>query len=335
VQNVIASVWRGEQMESSHLGHVAVVDASGTLLYSYGNPHRPTFARSTWKPLQAIPVVETGAADRLGFDASNLAICCGSHNGEQNQCDCALKILDKVGLTEAELHCGPDKPYLDEDYQKLILAHKRLSPIYSNCSGKHAGMLATAVHQQEDVSTYTHLTHPVQQRILRVISEMTDVPAEQIYVGIDGCSAPTHQVPLANLALSYARLAQPDGLPAPRRAAIERIVAAMLKHPEMVGGHQRYTTHLMKAYAGRLIGKDGAEGVFCIGDLQHGLGIAIKIEDGNKNVIQAVVNAILRQLGFDLGGPFEQLQDYTEPPIENKAKQVVGQIRTDFQLQKH
>jgi L-asparaginase II len=331
--NVVANAYRGEQMESSHLGHIAVVDHHGTLLFSYGDPHRPTFARSSMKPLQAIPVVETGAADRYQLEPADLSLCCASHSGEPRHRNRAMAMLTKAGQAESCLQCGTHVPRHEESYKELILAGKSLTPIYSNCSGKHAGMIATATHMGEDVATYLLPEHPVQQRILDVVEDLTGYPKEKIELGIDGCGVPVHRLPLANYAWAFAKLAKPEAISNPvRREAAKRVVDGMVAHPEMVGGENRYCTDLMTAFKGRIMGKVGAESVYCLGDRERGIGVAIKIEDGGPRAINPVVNEVLRQLGIGLDGALEELREYTNPPITNMSGAVVGRIETPFKL---
>lgn len=333
--NRIANVYRANLVESTHMGHVAVVDASGNLLYSYGDPSRITYARSSMKPLQAIPVVETGTADRFQFDQADLALCCASHSGEERHRTRAASILNRANCQENILQCGTHVPRDEASYRKLILEGRELTPLYSNCSGKHSGMVATAVHMGEDLSTYHHFHHPHQQRILEVISDLTSYPKEEIQIGMDGCGVPVHGLPLQNLAWAYAKMTQPDRVENPaRRAAISRITKAMMAAPEMVGGNNRYCTDLMTAFSGTLFGKAGAEAVYCIGDLTRGLGIAIKIEDGSPRAVYAVMNEVLRQLEIGTDGPLDQLATYTNPSLMSMGGQVVGEIRTEFILKK-
>ncbi|WP_019121578.1 asparaginase [Brevibacillus massiliensis] len=332
--NVIAKAYRGGVVESTHLGHVAVVDGSGTLLYQYGDPFRLTYARSSMKPIQTIPVIETGAADRFGFEPADISLCCASHSGEPRHRSRAMKMLNAAGQPESVLRCGTHVPRDEESYKQLIRDGKELTPIFSNCSGKHAGMVATAVHMGEDPTDYNLPEHPVQQRILDAVADIVCYPKEKIHMGIDGCGVPVHRLPLANYAWGYARLARPETITSPiRQAAVRRITDAMTAHPEMVGGKERYCTDLMSAFAGRVIGKAGAEAVYCLGDRERGLGIAVKIEDGGARAVYAVVNEVLRQLGIGTDGPLDKLQAYTNPEVKNMSGIVVGRIETDFTLQ--
>ncbi|HEU4965454.1 MAG TPA: asparaginase [Bacilli bacterium] len=335
MDNVVVNAYRGGVVESSHRGHVAVVDADGRLLYSYGDPQRLTYARSSMKPIQTIPVVETGTADTYGFDQADLSLCCASHSGEGRHRERAMAMLERCGQAEEVLQCGTHVPRDEESYKQLIREGRELTPIYSNCSGKHAGMVATAVHMGEDPTTYHLPEHPVQQRILEAVSDVMKVPADEIHTGIDGCGVPVHRLPLYNIAWGFARLARPETLGNPtRQAAVERITDAMIAAPEMVGGNNRYCTDLMREFQGRLFGKAGAEAVYCIGDRQTGLGIVVKVEDGNPRAVYAAMNEVLRQLGIGTDGPLERLSEYTAPDILNMSNAVVGQLQAEFELVK-
>ncbi|MCZ8515234.1 asparaginase [Paenibacillus filicis] len=332
---VAVNVYRGDAVESSHQGHIAVVDVKGRLLYAYGDPYRLTFARSAMKPFQAIPVVETGTADRFHFEPADLSLCCASHSGEERHRSRALSILNRAGLGEETLVCGTHVPRDSDSYKQLIREGRELTPIYSNCSGKHAGMVATASHMGEQVETYHLLDHPVQQRIMDAVADMTCYPQENIYTGVDGCGVPVHRIPLANMAWGYARLASPGCMDNPlRQQAVRRIAEAMVAFPEMVGGNERYCTDLMRAFKGRIIGKSGAEGVYCIGDRDLGWGIALKIEDGGARAAYAVMSEVLRQLGIGNGGPLDDLKPYANPVIRTMRGEMAGRIQAEFVLDK-
>jgi L-asparaginase II len=352
-------VYRGEYLESAHQVHVAVVDHEGNLLYACGDPDRPTFARSAMKPLQAVPVIETGAADAFGFGPEHVALCCASHSGEPLQRERVLAMLGAAGLTEEYLQCGTHVPRHTESYHELVRAGKPLTPVYCNCSGKHAGMLVTAVHMNEDPRTYDKPEHPVQQRILDAISRYCDVPAERIETATDGCGVPVHRLPLRAIALGYARLAAWSGAgraaayedaavgenadrfgnpPGSRSAAVKgraarAITSAMTAHPDMVAGRNRLDTDLMRAFRGRLFSKSGAEAVQCFGDLERGIGIAVKIEDGGSRALDAASMRVLELLGIGDARIYAQLDAYRHPKIENMRGEQVGRIEAVFELQ--
>ncbi|PUB10741.1 asparaginase [Paenisporosarcina sp. OV554] len=330
---VLVKVFRGELVESLHRGHIAVVNANGELLYSVGNQEEVIYARSSMKPLQAIPIVETGAAEYFNFDNADLSLTCASHNGEDQHTVRVQSILGRADLAISDLQCGTHNPRWEETYETLIKTGGQVTPVYNNCSGKHSGMLATAKHMNESTNDYYKLDHPVQKRILEAISDLTEVPKNEIKIGIDGCGVPVHGIPLTNLALGFAKMADPRLLPIKRQEAINKITTAMVTAPEMVGGTDRFCTDFMRILGGRMFGKAGAEGVYCIGDKETGIGIAIKIEDGNGRATSTVAVDVLSQLGFLSEIQKEQLSSYHYPKMKNARKEVIGELRPDFTLE--
>jgi L-asparaginase II len=328
-------VYRGEYLESTHDVHIAVVNNEGKLLYSYGNPKRLTFPRSSMKPFQAVPLVETGAADYFHYSPAELSLSCASHSGEQIHREAVLHILGKIGLDENALQCGTHIPRDLESYKRLLRDGKDLTPVFSNCSGKHSGMLATAVYMKEDVFTYREIQHPLQQRILEGIEDVCNISKEEIQMSVDGCGVPVHQLPLSHAALGFARLAKANGALTPTRASsLERIRNAMIQHPDMVGGTDRFDTDLMKIYNGRVVAKAGAEAVQCIGLVEEGVGIAIKVEDGGARATSVAAMEVLKQLGFGDAKIFEVLKDYVIAPVLNARNDRIGVIKAGFLLEK-
>jgi L-asparaginase II len=328
----LVDVIRGNLVESEHWGHIAVVNSNGDVLYSNGNPNRVTFARSSMKPLQAIPIVETGAASAYQLDPADLSLACASHNGENQHTDRVKTILSKLDLTPSNLKCGTHPPRWQETYEELMKSGTEITAEYNNCSGKHSGMLATAIHMGESVEDYYKTDHPVQQRIMEVISDLAEVPVDEIEIGIDGCGVPVHGIPLKNLALSFAKMANPSSQPEKRRLAIEQVTSAMIAAPEMVGGTNRFCSDFMRIEEGRMFGKAGAEGVYCIGDLVTGLGIAIKIEDGAGRATSPVAVEVLEQLGILTVKQKGLLHDYHYPKLKNCRDEVIGELRPVFKL---
>ncbi|MDF0726534.1 asparaginase [Cytobacillus sp. S13-E01] len=328
----LVNVVRGNHIESIHKGHIAVVDAKGTLLYGVGNPNAKVYARSSMKPIQAIPVVETGAADYYEFSAADLSLCCASHNGEVMHTDRVLSILKRVELADTALQCGTHIPRWQDTYKQLILAGQEVTPLYNNCSGKHTGMLATAKYMNEPIETYYALNHPVQQRILKSVSEICEFPSDEIEIGIDGCGVPVHGLPLQSLAYGYARMASSEKLGETRGKAVKRITNAMTSAPEMVGGTNRFCTDFMKVGKGRFFAKAGAEAVYCIGDNETGIGVAIKIEDGNGRAMYPVAVEVLHQLKLIDQVQTKELMDYYHPKLRNARNEVIGELVANFRL---
>lgn len=328
-------VTRSGYMESTHTFHAAVVDQYGKLVYYYGNPKRPTFARSSMKPFQAVSIIETGAAAKFNYGPEELAISCASHSGESIHRQTVLNILERIGLPEESLQCGMHPPKNDEDYRNLIRSGQDLSPVFSNCSGKHSGMLATAVHLDEAPETYREVSHPVQQRILKAISELCDTPLEEIEMGVDGCGAPVHRLPLEKVAFGYAQLAAGQSERHPEHdQALKQLRNAMIAHPHLVGGEARFDTDVMTLFSGNVVAKAGAEGVQCFGIVDKGIGIAIKIEDGNPRPLSAIALKIMEDLGVVPKEISETdlYKEYRIPPVLNMRKERIGNIEVSFTL---
>lgn len=330
-------VYRGEYLESTHEFHAAVVDQHGRLLYSYGDPERLTFARSSMKPFQAIPLIETGAAEHFKYEPKEISISCASHSGEDFHRNTVQGILNKINLGVDDLQCGMHPPKQDEDYRALIRSGEDLTPLYSNCSGKHSGMLATAVHMNEDTSLYRELDHPVQQRILKAISDICDTPVEEIATSVDGCGVPVHRLPLEKTSYGYAQLAAGQADKHPEHSeTLKTIRDSMMARPEMVGGTDRFDTDIMKLFPGKIVSKGGAEGVQCVGLVDEGIGITVKCEDGNPRALSAVTLKIMEDLGFVKEVADQELYDkYRHPGVLNMRKDRIGRIDVDFELEKH
>jgi len=330
----LVDVCRGGRVESSHYGHIAVVNSYGELLYSLGDPNRLTYARSSAKPLQTIPVFETGAADSYELSGADISLCCASHSGEAQHTDRVLAILKRAGIEDSCLKCGTHIPHAHDTYKNLIASGKELTSLYSNCSGKHTGMLVTAKHMGESLEDYYQPSHPVQQRILKVISEVADYPIERIELGTDGCGVPVHALPLERWAYAFARLTRPDSLGEKRAKIVNRITTAMMEFPEMVGGTGRFCTDFMKVANPRLFGKAGAEAVYLIGDKETGVGIAIKIEDGNGRATYPAAVETLRQLGFLDEDQLNNLKQHYHPVLKNARQEEIGELVPSFRLHK-
>jgi L-asparaginase II len=333
--NKLIDIYRGKLVESSHNGHIAVVDSSGNLLYSYGDPYRITYARSAIKPIQAIPVVESNAVDKFNIEDREVSLMCSSHNSEEFHAECTREILNKADISLDKLQCGTHIPLSINAYKDLILKGKELTSEYSNCSGKHCGMLITAKHMNEDIDTYLDINHPVQQRILETLSKVCDYNIDEIIIGVDGCGAPVHALPLEKLAHGFARLSKPELLGEERRVAVQRITSSMTTYPEMVAGTNRFCTDFMKVCGDRMFGKLGAEGVYLVGIKEKGIGVAIKIEDGDVSVMYPVVLEVLRQLELITIEELQKLIKYYNPKILNARKEEVGEILPNFKLKEY
>jgi L-asparaginase II len=337
----LVEVWRGPIVESRHRGHLTAVDGEGAAIAELGLPETVTYVRSSGKPFQAIPVIVSGAADRFGFTEQEIAIACGSHSGEPIHVETVRSMLRKIGLDESALKCGVHEPFSAEVARELTRNQKAPSVLQNNCSGKHAAMLALARHVGAPTENYDDWRHPVQQAIAKTVADFSDVPLEQIAVGVDGCGVPVFGIPVRAMALLYARLVwPPESFDPVTRNACKRIVKAMIDFPEMVGGTKdRLDTELIKAGKGRLISKIGAEGVYTVGVLPcaewpSGLGLALKIEDGDDHRARppAVIDA-LRQLNVLATDELTALASYAPTVIKNRRGERVGEARAAFTLE--
>jgi L-asparaginase II len=318
-------VRRGERVESEHRVACAVVDAGGRVLGSVGDVERPVFPRSAVKPLQALVLVESGAADRFSVSERELALACASHGGEPEHVDVVQAWLARLGLDDAVLECGAHPPSHAPSAARLIAAGQPPERVHNNCSGKHAGMITVARHLDAPVPGYSRADHPVQQLVadvLRAMTGMSELPAP----AIDGCGLPTWPLPLARLATAMARLGRPpSALPAARTAACVRVRAAMTAHPHLVAGTGRLCSELMAA-APEILAKTGAEGVYAACLPARGLGLALKVEDGAGRAAEVALLATLRALGA-LGPEAETaLAERARPQLRNHGGLVVGRI---------
>ncbi len=336
----LVEVRRGSITESRHRGHVVAIEPDGNIVAALGAPYNVTFLRSSAKPLQALPLLTSGAAERFGFTDEEVALACASHNGEPIHTRVAASMLEKMGLGPEALRCGVHEPFSPEA-TGVLRAHNELpNVLHNNCSGKHAGMLAVALQLGAPIENYEAPENPVQIAIARAVAQFTDVPLEDMAVGVDGCAAPIFGVSVRAMALAYARLVSaPAGFDKATREACERIVRVMTSHPELIGGtSERLDTEIMRAAPGRIVSKVGAEGVYTAGirpceRWPNGLGLALKIEDGDdKRARPTVVIESLRQLGVLHDESLEAVSRYAFFPVQNHRKDVVGEIRASFEL---
>jgi L-asparaginase II len=293
---VLVEVTRGALVESRHAGAVAIADAAGKLALALGDVERPIFPRSAVKALQAILLVESGAADAFGLGEAELAVACASHSGDRVHVEAVRSLLGRAGLDESYLACGAHWPVSEEAFGDLVRRRARPLSIHNNCSGKHAGMLAACVHLGLDPRGYERRDHPVQVAIARIISETCGIALSRDAAAIDGCSVPAFALPLASLAQGFARLGGGALLAAPRARATSRLVQACFARPDLVAGEGRFDTIAMRALAPSVFVKGGAEGVHCAALPGLGLGIALKVDDGAKRGAERALAEILASL---------------------------------------
>lgn len=326
MSTTLVKVLRGNQTESIHRGHVVVVDTKGTILYQVGDPEFSICLRSCAKPLQAFPIITTGAADRFNVTPAELAVMSGSLNGQDFQVQAIISILNKIGLDESHLQCGVHRPSHRATATTLEQAGKKPTPLHNNCAGKHSAMLTLCVHHGWPLDNYINREHPVQQLIVKTVASLTEVPTEQIGIGIDGCGVPVFFLPLKNLARSYAKLTSTSN------KAITRLMEATLSHPEMIAGDERLCTDIMRALGKKVFAKTGAEGGYALSLMEKGWGVAIKIEDGNNRALEPVIIETLKQLNILTKEEEDKLKSYHHPFMKNHRKEIVGTIETQFRL---
>lgn len=331
----LANVIRGETIESVHTGHICIIDGDGNVIAAFGDPFAIAFVRSAAKAFQFIPCITSGAADEFGFNDEDVALAVASHSGEPRHVEIAERMLRKPGFSEGDLKCGAHLPFNEAEANRMIAAGERPTQLHNNCSGKHAAMLAFAKHIGADPATYDSPENRIQKRILRCVAELAEVPDDSIATGVDGCAAPNFALPVAAMAKSFVNLIRPQKFHASIQSACRRVVDSMIAYPELIGGSDRLDTLLMQAAPGRLISKVGAEGIWLCavqpGDRwPSGLGIALKIADGNDHRARPVVAIdLLRQLGvlaeYDLA-------ELSPMPITNRRGEMVGRVQPVIKL---
>jgi L-asparaginase II len=321
---ILVEVARADIVESRHRGAIAVADAGGNLLFSLGDVARPIFPRSAIKVLQAIPLVESGAADALGLGDAELAVACASHSGDKVHLESVRAIIAKVGLDEDMLACGAHWPLGERASRDLMLAGMRPQPIHNNCSGKHAGMLAACLQSGLDPIGYERHDHPLQQAIKRIVAEVCGADLGSAEMGIDGCSVPTFALPLQSLATGFARIGSGKGLPRERTEAVRRLTRACFAKPVLMAGEGRFDTLVLGGLVNKAFSKGGAEGVHVAALPELEIGIALKIDDGAKRGTELVMAHLLAQL---LPGADRVLAAYLKGDISTWRGRTVGSLR--------
>ncbi|MGH6872663.1 MAG: asparaginase [Rhizomicrobium sp.] len=324
---ILVEITRGELVESVHRGAFAIADAGGRILHSAGDIETPVYPRSSLKPVQALPLVESGAADAFGLGTEELALACASHSGEPMHTDRVAAWLARIGCTAEDLACGAHPSRYEPVIERMIRSGEKPSRLFNNCSGKHSGFLSVARHWDVATEGYERHDHPVQQAVEQALKDLTGL--QTLPWGVDGCAAPNFALPIAAFARALAKLADPAGLPAPRAAAARRLVSAMIAHPELVAGTGRSDTVLMRSGKGRVATKAGAEAYYAAivpaAGPQGGLGIALKIDDGAGRAAETAIAVLLDKLG--LIGDDAAARALIRAPIHNTRGAVVGERR--------
>ncbi|MFD0917574.1 asparaginase [Pseudahrensia aquimaris] len=332
---ILVEVSRGPKVESVHRGAIAVMDAQGKSVLSFGDTEAPVFPRSAVKAIQALPLIESGAADAYGFGDKELSLACSSHSGEDEHVAMARSMLKRAGFSEDMLECGGHW----STNHRTLLHQTTIYPINStppavcnNCSGKHTGFVCTAAHTGVDPKGYIGRDHTIQKNINTVMQEVTGAAHDEDICGTDGCSIPTYAVPLSAMATGFARMATGVGLPPERATAAKRLLNACMNEPFYMAGTKRFCTEYMTLGAGRLFAKTGAEGVFCAAIPELGVGIALKVDDGTTRASEAMMAAVTARL-LPADDPLQQgLARWTDKRMRNWNGLDVGRVTATLPL---
>lgn len=312
-------VTRGTKAESQHLVDILVMDADKSILKSFGNIHEAVFPRSAIKMLQALLLVESGAYSSLGLDLRHLALASSSHHGDNIHTDLVHEWLQHLNLSEDNLRCGAHVPSRDSVRDTLIEQNLKPHRGHNNCSGKHSGFLAVCRHKNYDTQNYDLIDHPVQQQIIKILSDVYEYDLSKSPYGVDGCGIPTISAPLYNLTLGHVNLA--------RRDSGKLILNAIAGHPELISGNGNFCTEVTRATNGRVFAKVGAEGVFCALSPSDNIFISLKVRDGASRASQFAIAHLLKDFGCFTLNEENLLENFLKPKIKNWEGMVVGEIR--------
>ena len=324
---LLVEVLRDSTVESRHFGAAVVCDFKGNVVESWGNIERLIFPRSSLKPMLAIHLIESGASERYSLSDEELSLACSSHQGELIHQNLVESWLNRLGLTEEHLACGPVLPEDTESAHKLLASGQQGCRIHHNCSGKHTGFLTTALHLNLSLDDYHLLDHPLQQLSLDILSDLASVDLHQYPIGIDGCGLPAPTMPLIQLGRAMARFANPYDLSDTRAQAIYRLHEAITNEPLYIAGHGMVATELNDVTKGAVLAKTGAEGILTAALPEQGLGIAVKIADGSARACSVALLAILDYLDVLSDEEKHQLKSHITPAIVNSRGVTVGEIR--------
>ncbi|KAJ6784747.1 hypothetical protein PWT90_04657 [Aphanocladium album] len=341
---------RNGVIENRHELHAVVVDSTGAILFVVGDPNRVTLIRSAAKPAQAVAVVETGALEKYGLSEADLALMCASHSSEERHVQRAKEILAKAGNSEHHLRCGGHPAIMPERNKAWIKAGFEPTPVWSNCSGKHSGMLAASRAIGSELEDYHVLSHPIQQRVKQATEEIAQLPPDQVRWAVDGCNMPAPAYPLIYLARTNAAFASAvdavtrgDKDVTARQQSMARVFNAMSTYPELVAGEGRFCTEIMRTFEGRLIGKVGADACYGIGIRESedtrrlgaigSIGIAAKIEDGNLDILYSAVAELLSRLEIGTLKTRQALDRFHSVSVKNTVGVITGHVSYPFKLQ--
>ena len=323
---ILVEVYRANVLESFHRGAICVVNENNEIIFSKGNVEQICYPRSAMKFIQVLPLLVLGGIEKFGFTLQEIAIMCGSHNAEQEHLTVVESILSKIGLNKNDLFCGPQYPSSKRDANNLIKADKKPEHIHNNCSGKHAGMLALCQLINAPIQDYINPNHQIQQLILDYVEKIYEYPKEKMVTALDGCSAPIYSIPVLNQAIAFKNLVSND-YEEKLANACKIVMEAVSKYPFMVAGSKRYCTDMMQITAPQIIGKTGAEGIFCLSLPKQKIGVCIKIDDGKMLPQYNVAQAFVEATGLFSQETLKPLHHYLQEPLINFNKFTVGEIK--------
>lgn len=324
---VLVNSLRGEVIENRHRGAIAVCDARGRLLNCWGDVDALVYPRSSVKLLQALPLIESGAADHFELDGAELALACSSHSAEAPHTEALRRWLRRIGLDEDALECGPHPPYHAPTAEAMLCNGEAYGRIHNNCSGKHTAMLATCRFLGDTTRGYIERDHPAQQRWFDSLGDVAGIDLRRLPWNRDGCGIPVIALPLAALATAFARVAAPDELARERADAVERLGASIAANPFMVAGSGRLCSEIIAQSGRRTLVKSGADGVFTAALQEKGLGVALKIDDGSGAAAEVAMLSVLRHLGGLHADELERLDGRCRVPISNTRGVITGHLQ--------
>ncbi|QOR34170.1 asparaginase [Clostridium sp. 'deep sea'] len=326
---------RGNMVETIYRGDIAVVNTEGDLLYKAGDPvNKISYIRSSAKPIQALPVVASGAVENFGLTEEEVAIFCASHSGEEEHTSTVRSILKKIGLDESYLQCGSHPPLYRAAADELVRQGITPSEVHCNCSGKHSGMLTLARQKNYELNNYTSIENQVQKDMLQAMATCARLNPEDIVLGVDGCGVPVHGLSVYHMALAWANLTTPKYLPDDLAVAAKKIAKAMIAYPTKIAGTGRYCNALIEVGNGLWINKSGAQGIYCCGLLDKNIAIALKIESGVGIAGYSAMTETLKQLGYLNEDQLASLRTFHNPLTKNHRKEAVGELKSVFKLEK-
>ena len=332
---ILVEVYRGGILESFHRGVVCVVNELGDIVFSLGDPMQLCYPRSAMKFVQALPLIELGGIEKFGFTLEEIAVMCGSHNGEAEHLRVVRSILQKINMPEEALGCGAQYPTHKKDADALIMHQTKPTAIHNNCSGKHAGMLALCKLLDFNTQDYLNPLHPVQQLILDYVAAFYEYPKEKMVCALDGCTAPIYSIPAYHQAICFRNLVEPSQFEKVRQEACKTLVEAISQYPFMVAGTKRYCTDMMQICAPEIIGKTGAEGVFCMAFTKQKLGVCIKIDDGKMLPQYNVAQLMIALSNLFAQEKLQPLEKYAQHELKNFNQLVTGEMRVNTEIFRH